>query len=108
MESLHPDGKYEVLGTQRLVATMLTVIVRQQIRPQIVRCRLKTVARGVFNALGNKGGVGISLQLNEGNLCFINSHLAAHMANVEERNADYNAIVQGMIFDDGRTISDHE
>ncbi|KAH8259069.1 hypothetical protein KR038_005793 [Drosophila bunnanda] len=108
MDSLHPDAKYEVLGTQRLVATMLTVIVRQQIRPQITRCRLKTVARGVFNALGNKGGVGISLQLNEGNLCFINSHLAAHMANVEERNADYNAIVQGMTFDDGRTISDHD
>jgi len=66
------------------------------------------VARGIFNTLGNKGGVAISLQLNEGNICFVNSHLAAHMGYVEERNQDYNAIVEGIRFDDGRTISDHE
>nr|XP_016939364.1 type II inositol 1,4,5-trisphosphate 5-phosphatase [Drosophila suzukii] len=108
MDSVHPDVEYEILMSHRLVATMLTVIVRKQLRQHIIRCRPKSVARGIFNTLGNKGGVAISLQLNEGNICFVNSHLAAHMGYVEERNQDYNAIVDGIRFDDGRTISDHD
>ncbi|BFG01106.1 type II inositol 1-4-5-trisphosphate 5-phosphatase [Drosophila madeirensis] len=108
VQSVHPDVEYEILQYHRLVGIMLTVIVRKQLRQHILHCRFKSVARGVLNTLGNKGGVAISLQLNEGYICFVNSHLAAHMGYVEERNQDYNAIVDGLRFDDGRTISDHD
>ncbi|KAH8294451.1 hypothetical protein KR018_006750 [Drosophila ironensis] len=107
--SVHPGVEYEVLQSHRLLGIMLTVIVRKSLLQNILRHRYKSVARGVFfNTLGNKGGVAISLQLNEANICFVNSHLAAHMQNVEERNQDYQGIVENMRFDDGRTISDHD
>ncbi|XP_053949552.1 type II inositol 1,4,5-trisphosphate 5-phosphatase [Anastrepha ludens] len=110
LSSLHKEGEYEELTSVRLVGMMLTIIIRKQLRPYIARCRVKTVARGVFNTLGNKGGVAVSIQLNEGNICFVNSHLAAHMAFVEARNEDYGGIVRGLIFDDDqkRTINDHD
>ncbi|XP_037938311.1 type II inositol 1,4,5-trisphosphate 5-phosphatase [Teleopsis dalmanni] len=110
LESVHKEAEYEELTTVRLVGMMLTVIVRKQIRPYIARCRVKSVARGVFNTLGNKGGVAVSIQLNEGNICFVNSHLAAHLAFVDVRNEDYAGIVKGLIFDDDlrRTINDHD
>ncbi|XP_036318509.1 type II inositol 1,4,5-trisphosphate 5-phosphatase-like [Rhagoletis pomonella] len=110
LSSLHKDGEYEELTSVRLVGMMLTIIIRKQLRPYIARCRVKTVARGVFNTLGNKGGVAVSIQLNEGNICFVNSHLAAHMGFVEARNEDYAGIVRGLVFDDElkRTINDHD
>ncbi|XP_004529466.1 type II inositol 1,4,5-trisphosphate 5-phosphatase [Ceratitis capitata] len=110
LSSLHKGAEYEELTSVRLVGMQLTIIIRKQLRPYIARCRVKTVARGVFNTLGNKGGVAVSIQLNEGNLCFVNSHLAAHMGFVEARNEDYAGIVRGIVFDDDlkRTINDHD
>lgn len=110
LESVHDKAEYEELTSVRLVGMMLTVIVKRQIRSSITRHSVKTIARGILNTLGNKGGVAVSLQLNEANLCFVNSHLAAHMNFVEARNEDYHGIVKGLVFDDDlrRTINDHE
>lgn len=110
LESVHDKGEYEELISVRLVGMMLTIIVKRQIRSSITRYNVKSIARGILNALGNKGGVAVSLQLNEANLCFVNSHLAAHMGFVETRNEDYAGIVKGLVFDDElrRTINDHE
>ncbi|KAL7744753.1 hypothetical protein ACLKA6_007055 [Drosophila palustris] len=109
----HGTGiEYEELQSVRLSAMMLTIIVRKKVRQHILRCRINSVARGILNTLGNKGGVAVSLQLNEANICFINSHLAANMENVGDRNEDYKAIEEGMRFEeDGRpfrTINDHD
>ncbi|XP_061397193.1 type II inositol 1,4,5-trisphosphate 5-phosphatase-like [Musca vetustissima] len=110
LESVHDKGEYEELTSVRLVGMMLTVIVKREIRSSITRHNVKTIARGILNTLGNKGGVAVSLQLNEANLCFVNSHLAAHMGFVEARNEDYHGIVKGLVFDDElrRTINDHD
>uniref|UniRef100_A0A1I8QBZ0 Inositol polyphosphate-related phosphatase domain-containing protein n=1 Tax=Stomoxys calcitrans TaxID=35570 RepID=A0A1I8QBZ0_STOCA len=110
LASVHDKGEYEELTSVRLVGMMLTVIVKRQIRSSITRHSVKSIARGILNTLGNKGGVAVSLQLNEANLCFVNSHLAAHMGFVEARNEDFHGIVKGLVFDDDlrRTINDHE
>lgn len=104
--------EYEELQSVRLSGIMLTIFVRKNLRQHIVRCRVNSVARGVFNTLGNKGGVAVSFQLNEASICFVNSHLAAHMGNVAERNDDYKAIDDYMRFEENglqvRTINDHE
>ncbi|XP_032594112.1 type II inositol 1,4,5-trisphosphate 5-phosphatase [Drosophila grimshawi] len=111
LENVHEGVEYEELRSVRLAGILLTVIVRKQLRPHI-HCRVCWVARGVFKTLGNKGGVAASLQLNEANICFINSHLAAHMGNVMIRNEDYKAIEEGTRFDGFGphpiTISDHD
>ncbi|TDG42358.1 hypothetical protein AWZ03_011212 [Drosophila navojoa] len=112
LENLHDDMEYEELQSVRLSGIMLTIFVRKNLRQHIVRCRVNSVARGVFNTLGNKGGVAVSFQLNEASICFVNSHLAAHMGNVAERNDDYKAIDDYMRFEENglqvRTINDHD
>ena len=57
---------------------------------------------------GNKGAVGIRLDYHDTSFCFITAHLAAGHANVEERNADYWTIVNGLQFLRGKTIESHE
>lgn len=108
LQNAHKGDIYEHLTSVRLVGIMLTILVRREVYSQISYHRTKIIPRGLFKTLGNKGGVGVSLRLNEDRVCFINSHLAAHMTYVEERNADYAGIVRGMIFDDGSTIDDHK
>ncbi len=41
----------------------------------------------------NKGGVCVGLQLGHTDICFINSHLAAHQSKTPQRNCDYSEIV---------------
>lgn len=64
---------------------------------------------------GNKGGVGVSMQINDAHICFVNSHLTAHDHNVHQRNTDQNNIEHGMIFkynerdiEVQKSINDHE
>lgn len=57
---------------------------------------------------GNKGAVGIRLEYYDTSFCFLTAHLAAGHSNVEERNADYRTIVNGLHFLRGKTISSHE
>lgn len=60
---------------------------------------------------GNKGGVGVSLKLNEAHICFVNSHLAAHVTEVQRRKDDHDEILRRMQFEFGifrRSIDEHE
>ena len=41
----------------------------------------------------NKGGVCVGLQLGHTDICFINSHLAAHQSKTPQRNSNYCEIV---------------
>ena len=69
------------------------------------RSRVQTGLRGMS---GNKGAVSIRLDYHDTSFCFITAHLAAGHANVEERNADYWTIVNGLHFLRGKTIESHE
>jgi hypothetical protein len=57
---------------------------------------------------GNKGAVSIRLEYYDTSFCFITAHLAAGHVNVDERNADYQTIVNGLHFLRGKTIESHE
>lgn len=64
-----------------------------------------------FDLQGNKGGVGVSLQLNEAHICFVNSHLAAHIHEVDRRKEDHDEIIRRMQFEYGivrRSIDEHK
>lgn len=109
-EALHKKANYEQLTSVRLVGMMLTIFIRKELRPSVVRCSTQTVGTGIIS-LGNKGGVAVSVTFNDANLCFVNSHLAAHMHEVTARNQGYEAINKKCIFIDNserRSISQHD
>ena len=58
--------------------------------------------------MGNKGAVGIRLDLHDTSFCFLTAHLAAGHSNTEERNHDYHTICSGLQFLKGKTIESHE
>ena len=66
---------------------------------------LKTGLRGMS---GNKGAVGVRLEYHDTSFCFLTAHLAAGHLNIEERNADYRTIENGLHFLRGKTIASHE
>lgn len=114
LKNLHDDDgrDYEVLQTIRMSTILLVIIVRKKLRKHILHCCSASLPRGFINKFGNKGGVGVSLKLNEANICFINSHLAAHWDKLADRNDDYRAIEECLRFEEegkpSRTISNHE
>ncbi|XP_055597459.1 inositol polyphosphate 5-phosphatase OCRL-like [Uranotaenia lowii] len=109
MSGLHSGAKYKELTSVRLVGMMLTVAVKAPLKDHISDFWTAAVPTGLINR-GNKGGVGVSFQLNESLLCFVNVHLAAHTQEVERRNEDHDEIIQSMFFGntmEGRFIDDH-
>ncbi|XP_053689041.1 inositol polyphosphate 5-phosphatase OCRL [Sabethes cyaneus] len=109
MMGLHKGAVYEELASVRLVGMMLTVAVKKSLRDQISDCLTAAVGTGTLK-WGNKGGVGVSFQLNEALLCFVNSHLAAHTQEVDRRNEDHDEIIKRMSFEKtfrGRSIDEH-
>ncbi|XP_055597447.1 inositol polyphosphate 5-phosphatase OCRL [Uranotaenia lowii] len=109
MSGLHSGAVYEELASVRLVGMMLTVAVKKSLRDQISDCLTAAVGTGTLK-WGNKGGVGVSFQLNESLLCFVNAHLAAHTQEVDRRNEDHDEIIRRMSFEKtfrGRSIDEH-
>lgn len=98
------------LESVRLVGMMLTVFVKASLRSKISKVLKSDVGTGTLK-FGNKGGVGISFQLNETFICFVNAHLAAHVSEVDRRNEDHDEIIRRMSFNDGfrtRSILEHD
>jgi hypothetical protein len=48
------------------------------------------------------------MDVESSSLCFVTAHLAAGVANYEERNRDYKTISNGLTFQKNRSIDDHD
>lgn len=51
MSSLSPNAQYEELVSVRLVGMMLTIIVRQELRKNVVRYSMQAVGTGALNIM---------------------------------------------------------
>ncbi len=49
MDGLHPDAVYEELISVRLVGMMLVVVVRQELRKNVIRYSTEAVGTGALN-----------------------------------------------------------
>jgi phosphatidylinositol-bisphosphatase len=89
---------YSVVKVQYLVGLMVCVFVKTEISAYVTDVRAAVQGVGLMGVLGNKGGVGIRLNIFDNSYCFICAHLAAHRENVSGRNSDARNIVHRLIF----------
>jgi len=110
-ESLHPGARYKEVRLIRLVGIMLVVYVKQEYYGFVSRVEAETVGTGFGGYFGNKGGVAVRLNFHNTSICFVNSHLAAHLAEVERRNQDFQDIMSRLVFanfNPVKNIKDHD
>ncbi|KAF9006532.1 DNase I-like protein [Cyathus striatus] len=102
---------YVLLRSEQLVGTALFVLVKSELTAiirNVEAATRKARSTGLRGMSGNKGAVAIRLEYHDTSFCFLTAHLAAGHAMVEERNADYRTIVDGLHFQKGKTIQSHE
>ncbi|KAH9971347.1 inositol polyphosphate phosphatase [Lactifluus volemus] len=100
--------EYILLRSEQLVGTALIVLVKSELTAVIRNVEATKCKTGLRGMSGNKGAVSIRLDYYDTSFCFITAHLAAGHENVDERNADYQTIVNGLHFLRGKTIDSHD
>ncbi|CAD6197851.1 unnamed protein product [Caenorhabditis auriculariae] len=108
-----PGGEiaFEVIATMRLVGIFVAIFQWRGSHLKISHVSTNYMATGIsvlMNKLGNKGGVAISLKINDTWVCFINSHFAAGNNELERRNQDFRDISHIRFANGMRTIYDHD
>eukprot|EP00736_Rhodelphis_marinus_P007420 Rmarinus@m.26551 len=87
---------YVLLRAHILMAIHLAVFVREEMVPCISHVMSSDVATGLFNSIGNKGGIGISFKFCSTSFSFVCAHFQAFQNNVEARNNDFHRIHNGL------------
>ncbi|KAH7106478.1 DNase I-like protein [Auriculariales sp. MPI-PUGE-AT-0066] len=91
-------GPYELILKERLMGLYIAVYVHRDVKPLVKGVSKSSVTAGLIGGrLGNKGGIGVSMDVNGTRLLFINAHLAAHgdkahlrLANLQKIKAELN------------------
>ncbi|KAF6759917.1 hypothetical protein DFP72DRAFT_805883 [Ephemerocybe angulata] len=94
-------GPYQFLVKERLMGIYLAIYVHRDLKPLIKGTSKSAVTAGLIGGrVGNKGGVGISVNLDGTTLLFLNCHLAAHEGRVNHRLANLAKIKAELEVDD--------
>lgn len=100
--------KYVSLWTGQIggIALMLFIQDREiDYISNVEGCVKKT---GLGGMSANKGGVAVSFYYCTTQICLVSAHLAAGLANIEERHQNYKTLIKGIKFSKNRRIKDHD
>lgn len=80
---------YEFIRGHSLQASHLVVFVHKAIVHLVSNINSHSVATGLLDTLGNKGGIGISFNIGKTSFCFLTAHLAAHQNYMDRRTVEF-------------------
>ncbi|CUM67769.1 uncharacterized protein PRCAT00005474001 [Priceomyces carsonii] len=109
LNELNMSGKrYASLWTGQIGGIALFLFVQEQELENISNVEGSYKKTGLGGMSANKGGVAVRFTYSNTELCFISSHLAAGLSNVDERHQNYKTLVKGLKFSKNRRIKDHD
>ena len=95
----HQNRDYEFLASHFMVGLWICTFCLKHHKTIISNLQTSALTRGIGGLLGNKGAVFVRFTIFDSSICFINSHFTAHQHNIEQRNADYYAILHQEVFE---------
>ncbi|KAF5382092.1 hypothetical protein D9615_004213 [Tricholomella constricta] len=94
-------GPYQLLIKERMMGIYLAVYIHREMRPLVRGTSRSAVTAGLIGGrVGNKGGVGITINLDGTTFLFLNAHLAAHEGKVNHRLSNLAKIKAELSVDD--------
>lgn len=87
---------FQRIAVMSLMYIRMGVWVRNSVTPKVSNVRRSSVATGIGNVIGNKGGTFVSMTINNTSFCFIGSHLAAREERYEQRCQNVQQILSGI------------
>uniref|UniRef100_A0A8H8CKZ1 Inositol polyphosphate-related phosphatase domain-containing protein n=1 Tax=Psilocybe cubensis TaxID=181762 RepID=A0A8H8CKZ1_PSICU len=101
-------GPYQLLIKERLMGIYMAVYIYRDLKPFVRGMSKSAVTAGLIGGrVGNKGGVGISLNIDGTTFLFLNAHLAAHEGRSHHRLANLSKIKAELSVEDFLSADDH-
>ena len=88
------NSEFTLMYNMKLLEISFFIFGRRRLTPYISNIQGTTVATGLGDIVGNKGGVAFALQLMNQRLCFVGSHLAARETRITERMQNIQSIIK--------------
>jgi hypothetical protein len=89
---------YKVVASRQLVGIALIVLVSEAFEPCVSQAEVAATKTGFNGLVGNKGGLTASFRVHDTLVSITACHLASGDAAVDQRNADFAAVLQGSAF----------
>lgn len=106
--SNNKEETYILLWSDHLGGLLSLLYIKRQQAEFIKRIEESMKKTGLGGMAANKGGIAVSVQYSDTSFCFITSHLAAGLNNIEERHQNYKSLSTGLRFSGNRTIKSHD
>ncbi|KAL3801972.1 hypothetical protein HJC23_010316, partial [Cyclotella cryptica] len=88
---------FDAVHSHSLQASHIIIFAHKAIAHWVSNIRSVAIPTGIGDKLGNKGGIGMSMNVADSSFCFINVHLAAHQHATNRRTSEFKKISNEMV-----------